>query len=232
MPVFQLIEEIVFPHASQAEDDGLLAIGGDLSPNRILNAYVNGIFPWYSPDEPILWWSPNPRCVLFPDKLKISKSLGSVLKKEIFQIRFDTNFLDVIKNCSSAKRGDDLGTWISDEIIDAYNILHQLGYAHSVETYRGNKLVGGLYGIAIGKVFFGESMFFIESNASKVAFCALVKKLKEDDFYIIDNQVTNKHLLSLGAEEIKREKFLDILKKYIVIDNKPGKWANLVSPDS
>lgn len=232
MPVFQLIEEIVFPHASQAEDDGLLAIGGDLSPNRILNAYINGIFPWYNPDEPILWWSPNPRCVLFPEKLKISKSLSTLIKRETFRTSFDTNFLEVIKNCSSVKRADDAGTWISDDIIEAYNVLHKLGYAHSVETYNGDKLVGGLYGIAIGKVFFGESMFFIEPNASKVALCTLVKKLKESGFHIIDNQVTNKHLLSLGAEEIERDRFLDIIKKYTSIDDNPGKWTNISNSGS
>jgi leucyl/phenylalanyl-tRNA---protein transferase len=225
MPVYQLPDEIIFPHPSEAEADGLLAIGGDLSPNRILAAYVNGIFPWYNPGEPILWWSPDPRCVLFPEKLKISKSLAALIKKNIFQIRFDTNFLAVIKNCATAKRADELGTWISDDIINAYNQLHELGYAHSVETYRDNKLVGGLYGIAFGKVFFGESMFFLEPNASKVAFCSLIEKLLKLNYQIVDNQVTNKHLLSLGAEEIERDKFIDVLKIYAINTNKPGKWT-------
>lgn len=225
MPVFQLPDEIIFPHASQAEEDGLLAIGGDLSPRRILSAYVNGIFPWYNPDEPILWWSPNPRCVLYPDKLKVSKSLAAVIKKNLFQIKFDTNFLDVIKNCAAAKRADELGTWISTDIIDAYYQLHELGYAHSVETYCENKLVGGLYGIAIGKVFFGESMFFLKPNASKVALWALVRKLRELNFRIIDNQVTNKHLVSMGAEEIERDRFLELLRSHTPVDNNPGKWC-------
>jgi leucyl/phenylalanyl-tRNA---protein transferase len=225
MPIFQLPEEIIFPHTSQSEPDGLLAIGGDLSSKRILTAYVNGIFPWYNPGEPILWWSPDPRCVLFPEKLKISKSLKSLLKKGIFQIKYDTSFPDVIRQCSVVKRSDEAGTWISDEIIEAYCQLYELGYAHSVEAYIDNRLVGGLYGIAIGKVFFGESMFFVEPNASKVAFCVLVKRLIEFNFQIIDNQVTNNHLLSLGAEEIERKKFLEIISKYTCVENHPGKWV-------
>jgi len=224
MPVFQLTDEIIFPHASQAEEDGLLAVGGDLSPERIQTAYVNGIFPWYNPDEPILWWSPNPRCVLYPEKLKISKSLNSLIKKNTFQIKFDFNFLEVIRNCALVKRSDGMGTWISEDIISAYHKLHQLGYAHSVEAYLDGNLVGGLYGIAIGKVFFGESMFYHHPNASKIAFCAMVEYLKKNNFHIIDNQVTNPHLLSLGAEEIERDLFLKTLEEYTVINNKPCKW--------
>jgi leucyl/phenylalanyl-tRNA--protein transferase len=224
MPVYQLPNEIVFPHPSLAEEDGLLAVGGDLSPNRILTAYVNGIFPWFNPDEPILWWSPDPRCVLFPKKFKPSKSLRQLRNKNIFECKFDYNFKAVINGCADAYRVDQPGTWISDDIKKAYTLLHELGYAHSVETYLNGELVGGLYGIAIGKVFFGESMFFNVSNASKIAFYALCERLSEWDFEIIDNQMTTPHLLSLGAEEIGRDDFLEILSNATNMDSIVGKW--------
>ena len=224
MAVYQLPNEIVFPHPSLANDDGLLAIGGDLSPERLLTAYANGIFPWYSEDDPILWWSPNPRCVLFPKEFKPAKSLRLLKNKNIFECRFDCNFEAVIQNCASSKRPDQPGTWISPEIKNAYTHLHQLGYAHSVETYLDGKLVGGLYGVAIGKVFFGESMFFTVSNASKLAFLNLIEKLKEWDFEIVDNQMTTPHLLSLGATEISRDSFLEIIQAATIKNHRVGKW--------
>jgi leucyl/phenylalanyl-tRNA--protein transferase len=225
MSVFQLPNEIVFPHPSLADDDGLLAIGGDLSPNRILTAYVNGIFPWFNEGDPILWWSPNPRCVIYPKTFKPSKSLRLLRNKQVFEFKFDSDFDSVIENCASAARADHLGTWISADIKNAYSLLHKLGYAHSVETYLNGILVGGLYGIAIGKVFFGESMFFKVSNASKLAFWALVEKLNELGFELIDNQMTTPHLLSLGATEISRDQFLEILKTATLKDSLIGKWG-------
>ena len=215
MPVFELSNELAFPHPSLAEEDGLLAVGGDLSPERLLLAYKNGIFPWYSEDDPMLWWSPNPRCVLFPEKFKLSKSLKTLINKNVFEVRFDTSFNEVIERCATTKRPDQPGTWILPEIIAAYTKLFNLGYAHSVETYQNNQLVGGLYGVAIGKVFFGESMFHDVSNASKIAFYFLIEKLKSLDFKIIDNQITSPHLISLGAEEVSRDLFLEFVKKAI-----------------
>ena len=215
MPVFELSNELAFPHPSLAEEDGLLAVGGDLSPERLLLAYKNGIFPWYSEDDPMLWWSPNPRCVLFPEKFKLSKSLKTLINKNVFEVRFDTSFNEVIERCATTKRPDQPGTWILPEIIAAYTKLFNLGYAHSVETYQNNQLVGGLYGVAIGKVFFGESMFHDVSNASKIAFYFLMEKLKSLDFKIIDNQITSPHLISLGAEEVSRDFFLEFVKKAI-----------------
>jgi leucyl/phenylalanyl-tRNA--protein transferase len=218
MPVYGLSEEIIFPHPSLADEDGLLAIGGDLSPERIIEAYKNGIFPWYNKGEPILWWSPNPRCVLFPEKFKPSKSLTAIIRKNIFEVRFDTQFKAVIENCAKIQRPGQPGTWISDDIKNAYIKLHEMGFAHSAETYKNNELVGGLYGVAIGKVFYGESMFYKLPNASKIAFFFLIEILKQHDFEIIDNQMTTKLLLSFGAEVISRDNFLQILKKAIKID--------------
>jgi leucyl/phenylalanyl-tRNA--protein transferase len=224
MPVFQLSEEIIFPHPSLADEDGLLAIGGDLSPERIIAAYTNGIFPWYNEGEPILWWSPNPRCVMFPEKFNVSKNLLSVIRKNIFEVRFDTNFKTVIEKCATTKRSGQPGTWISDDIIKAYTRLFELGFSHSVETYKNDKLVGGLYGVAIGNIFYGESMFYEVANASKVAFYFLIEKLKLLNFEIIDNQMTTPHLLSLGAEEIFRDTFIKILQKANKADADIKNW--------
>ena len=223
MSVFELPEELIFPHPSLAEDDGLLAVGGDLSSQRLLLAYENGIFPWYNESDPILWWSPDPRCVLFPEKFKLTKSLKALINRNIFEVRFNTRFTEVINKCASTKRPDQPGTWISPEIKQSYIILHELGYAHSVETYQNEQLVGGLYGVAIGKAFFGESMFHTVSNASKVAFYYLIERLKELGFEIIDNQMTTPHLLSLGAEEISRERFLEIIQKTVLKEHKDWK---------
>ena len=224
MAIYQLPESNIFPHPSLSEEDGLLAVGGDLSPERILTAYSMGIFPWFGPEDPILWWSPDPRCVLFPSEFKPSKSLRLLLQKNIFEIRFDTDFSGVIKNCASVVRSDEAGTWISPEIIEAYSSLHKMGFAHSVETYLDGKLVGGLYGVSVGNVFCGESMFFSISNASKVAFCFLVEKLKELKYKLLDNQMTTPHLLSLGAKEISRDHYLEILEKSKTKNLDPIKW--------
>ncbi len=197
MPVYQLIPEIpLFPPIEEAEDDGLLAVGGDLTKERLLCAYRRGIFPWYEVGQPILWWSPDPRLVLFPDELKISRSLRKVLRKEQFEIRFDTAFQEVIKSCADVRTNQGEGTWIIPEMQQAYTELHQEGFAHSVESWLDGKLVGGLYGISMGQCFFGESMFSLVSNASKVAFAYL---LQQNLYQLIDCQVENKHLESLGA---------------------------------
>jgi len=215
MAIYKLSDHLAFPDPSLSEEDGLLAIEGDLSPERLLLAYSSGIFPWYSDDEPILWWSPDPRFVIHPSDIKISHSMKKILKKNTYRISFDTCFRNVISNCSSTR--SETGTWITNEMIEAYCRLHELGYAHSVETWHGDKLVGGLYGISIGKCFFGESMFSTMDNASKAAFITLSKVLDEKDFLIIDCQVHTNHLESLGATYISREKFLEIVRKGITL---------------
>ncbi|MDX2504879.1 MAG: leucyl/phenylalanyl-tRNA--protein transferase [Gammaproteobacteria bacterium] len=207
---------IEFPHPDHAltEPDGLLAVGGDLSPQRIVNAYLNGVFPWYSAGQPILWWSPNPRAVLFPEKLHVSRSLSKFIRKNVFTTTIDQAFEQVINFCAATSRKDQNGTWITDEMKQAYTLLHKIGLAHSTECWFGDQLVGGLYGIALGKVFFGESMFSHKTNASKVAFIHLLDELKKADYALIDCQVTTEHLLSLGAEEITRNQFLKLVKKH------------------
>lgn len=212
MPVFRLTEDLLFPPPALAEEDGLLAVGGDLSKDRILLAYSMGIFPWYSDGSPVLWWSPDPRLVLIPEELKVSRSLVQVIKKGTFSVTMDAAFDRVIKNCAEINRKGRQGTWITKEMISAYIDLHFAGYAHSVESWQSGELVGGLYGIALGRAFFGESMFAIKSNASKVAFVTLVKYLNKLNFSFIDCQVTTEHLKSLGAKEIARKKFLRMLK--------------------
>lgn len=211
MAFYRLSKDLVFPHPSLAEEDGLLAIGGDLSYERLLLAYMNGIFPWFSDDEPILWWSPDPRFVLYPKDIKISHSMKKLLKKNTYKISFNTCFKEVITNCSNVRK--ETGTWITNEMIDAYCKLHELGFAHSVEAWHEDKLVGGLYGVSIGKCFFGESMFSIMDNASKAAFITLSKVLEEKGFLMIDCQVHTQHLESLGAVYLSREKFLEVLEK-------------------
>jgi leucyl/phenylalanyl-tRNA--protein transferase len=224
MTVFNIPEENIFPKPELAEEDGLLGIGGDLSPERLINAYANGIFPWYSDDQPILWWSPNPRLVLFPKDFKRNKSLRKTVEKGIFEVGFDNNFEQVIRNCSKIKRNDQDSTWITEDMINAYINLHELGFAHSVETYFNNELVGGLYGISIGKAFFGESMFHKKTDASKVALWHLIDKLLEWNFDFIDAQQETDHLKSLGAIVIKRENFLNLLEIAIGKDGKIQKW--------
>lgn len=203
-----------FPPIDQADEHGLLAIGGDLSVERLAKAYNLGIFPWYEVSQPILWWSPNPRMVLFPDQLKVSKSMRQVLKKDIFQVTYNTAFEKVIRECATIKRPDQEGTWITEEMIAAYIKFHQTGMAHSVEVWQEGVLVGGLYGVYLKekKIFCGESMFAKVSNASKVAFIKLVRDLRAEGVRLIDCQVYTPHLESLGAMEIPRAEFLKYLK--------------------
>ena len=210
--MFLLSKDLVFPPVHLADKDGLLAIGGDLSLERLLLAYKSGIFPWYNPGEPIIWYSPNLRMVLFPKNLKISKSMKQIIRKNEFKITFNQNFKAVISNCKTIKRDGQGGTWITDEMQDAYLKLHEKGIAKSVEVWLENELVGGLYGIDLGTVFCGESMFSKISNTSKLAFIYLVQKLKKENYKLIDCQVYNPHLESLGADEISREEFLKYLK--------------------
>ena len=208
-----LTEKLWFPNPSEATDDGLLAIGGDLSVERLLLAYNSGIFPWFEDGQPILWWSPDPRMVLFPEKFKVSKSLRKTLKSEKFKITFNQNFSEVIKNCAIVPRKGEHGTWITQEMQEAYIALHEAGHAVSVEVWENEKLVGGLYGVDLPqkKVFCGESMFSFVSNASKVAFYHLSEYVKAKDYKFIDCQIYNEHLESLGAKEIGRGEFLEII---------------------
>ncbi|MCK5336363.1 MAG: leucyl/phenylalanyl-tRNA--protein transferase, partial [Gammaproteobacteria bacterium] len=210
-------DNLEFPDVETAWEDpnGILAAGGDLSVSRLIEAYCQGIFPWYNEGEPILWWSPNPRCVLIPSALKISRSLKKTINQQKYTITFDQCFSEVISACASPRtelESEDPGTWISDEMKQAYNELHQAGYAHSVECWLDNQLVGGLYGLAIGKVFFGESMFSRASDASKVAFAALCENLKLKDFQLIDGQVYSPHLETLGFNLIQRNDFVTRLQ--------------------
>jgi leucyl/phenylalanyl-tRNA--protein transferase len=205
-------KKIDFPEIENANEDGVLALGGDLSAERLIHAYRSGIFPWFSEGEPIVWYCPNPRMVLFFEKLKISKSLRKIIRDQEFTITFNQNFEEVIFNCKSIQRGDNLGTWITKEMEEAYLKLYKKGMAKSVEVWQSGQLVGGLYGVDLGSIFCGESMFSKVSNASKVAFVYLVNKLKSEEYRLLDCQVYNNHLASLGAEEISREDFLELLK--------------------
>ncbi|MEQ1601795.1 MAG: leucyl/phenylalanyl-tRNA--protein transferase [Methylophilaceae bacterium] len=195
------------------EPNGLLAFGGGLSPQRILSAYKQGIFPWYGPGQPIQWWSPDPRMVLFPDELKISRFLAKRMRKRDYEVTADENFRAVIEACATTPRAGQNGTWIVPEMIEAYCILHALGHAHSVECWMDNKLVGGLYGVTIGRMFFGESMFHHVTDASKIAFVTLVKQLKKRGYEMIDCQMKTEHLASLGAREIPRSEFVAKVKE-------------------
>ena len=224
MPIFRLVEDMVFPPPDYADPSGLIAVGGDLSSERLLEAYRVGIFPWYSDDQPILWWSPDPRFVLELDEFNISRSLRKTLQRKIFQVTFDRVFEEVIGACSGAPREGQRGTWITPEMRDAYLDLHGLGYAHSVETWFGGKLVGGLYGVSLGKAFFGESMFHYKSDASKVALATLVEKLKNWGFHFIDSQMTTEHMMNLGAKEVPRRIFLKRLQSALRHATKRGKW--------
>ena len=208
-----------FPPVGRAmvEPNGLLCAGGDLAPATILRAYSQGIFPWYSEGQPILWWSPNPRMVLFPDEFKVSKSLAKTARSDKFEIRIDSVFADVMDSCA-APRSPDGGTWIVEEMQAAYTRLHRLGFAHSVESWREGELVGGLYGIALGRMFYGESMFARATDASKVALVALVEKLKQDGFELIDCQQETRHLASFGARPIARKEFTRRLQELIIFD--------------
>ena len=225
MPVYQLSEDLVFPSAHLASKEGLLAVGGDLTCNRLLLAYSLGIFPWYSEGEPILWWSPDPRLVLYPHELKVSRSLDKVINKDRFKVTVDCAFERVIKDCARVRLENREGTWIVDEMVKAYCSLHESGFAHSIEAWAGDRLAGGLYGVSLGKCFFGESMFTRISNASKVAFVVLVNHLKSQGFAMIDCQITTGHLTRFGAREISRARYLDELDQALKAGTLKGKWS-------
>lgn len=210
--MYFLSSELYFPPVTEASLEGVLAVGGDLSTERLLLAYQSGIFPWFDDDEPILWWSPPQRMVVNPKEYKIAKSLRNILNRNIFKITFNKNFSEVIKNCQTVKRKDQSGTWITNSMRDAYLKLHELGIAKSVEVWQDNKLVGGLYGVDLDKVFCGESMFSHVPNASKVAFVSLIQKLNQENYILLDCQVHNDHLEKLGAFEISRDVYIKILK--------------------
>ncbi len=217
-----------FPPLNTAleEPDGLLAAGGCLSMTRLLNAYKSGIFPWFNPDEPILWWSPNPRLVLYPSELKVSRSLGKAIRRQRFRLTVDKAFNEVIEACA-APRAYSSGTWITEDMKHAYNQLHRIGVAHSAEAWLDGELVGGLYGVAIGQVFFGESMFHTQTDASKIVFAQLVRKLEEWDYSLIDCQVHSDHLASFGATEIEREHFTGLLSDYSGRSPTAEAWKSL-----
>ena len=223
MPVYLLDDTYHFPPAEGAEN-GIVAIGGDLSQERLLNAYKRGIFPWYSEGEPIIWWCPDPRFVLFPDDLHISKSMHRVLNSNMFSVTLDTNFPLVIRQCAEVSRKDEDGTWITEEMIAAYCRLHESGYAHSVEVWKNNMMVGGIYGVSLGKLFFAESMFHTETNASKLAFIRLTQLLRQKEFMLLDAQVYTKHVESLGAKEISRKEFMLLLQKGLQYESWTGRW--------
>lgn len=211
--MYELNKELFFPPVTQANQDGIVTIGGDLSPERLLLAYKSGIFPWFEEGEPITWWSPNPRMVLFLEELIVSKSMRNVLNQNRFKVTFNENFRAVITTCQRIKRNNQNGTWITNEMIEAYCELNKLGHAKSVEVWQNKELVGGLYGVDLKTVFCGESMFSLVSNASKVAFITLVKQLKSKDYQVLDCQMYTKHLESLGCRKIDRIEFIKLLKK-------------------
>ena len=225
MPVFLLPTEIVFPPPQLSTKEGLLAIGGDLNPDRLIEAYRRGIFPWYSEDDPILWWSPDPRLILSPNELKISRSLAKELRRRRFHITIDTCFDSVIAACAQIRRNNSEGTWINPDMEEAYIRLHQRGYAHSIEVWFNDNLVGGLYGVSLGGCFFGESMFSTISNASKTALVYLCRFMRAHDFELIDCQIQTPHLKSLGARAIPRENFLSALKMALRKPSLQGRWS-------
>ncbi len=214
-----------FPPVSKAlrSPNGLLCAGGDLSPKRLIDAYCHGIFPWFSEGDPILWWSPDPRMVLFPDELKVSRSLAKVVKRGVYETRIDTAFREVMEQCAAPREGQ-AGTWIVPEMVEAYTRLHEMGFAHSVESWHEGALVGGLYGMALGKAFFGESMFTRMPDASKVALVRLVERLRAGDFRVIDCQQATRHLASLGAREIPRKAFAQLLEESIQYPPSGHRW--------
>ncbi len=224
--IYQLDDDdCTFPYAGLANKDGILAFGGDLSSERLLMAYANGIFPWYSELNPILWWSLDPRLIIRPGEMKVSKSLRRLMASGKFEVKIDTDFENVMLNCAQVARNGQNGTWIHDEMIDSYCNLHRMGFAHSFETYQDDVLVGGLYGLSIGKVFFGESMFHKVSDASKVAFFHLHKFLMDNEFKLIDCQQETSHLKSLGAYAMPRTEFLDEIKGLVEMPTLKGRWG-------
>lgn len=229
--MIRLTKELKFPDPSLSDKYGLLCYGGDLSPERLILAYKSGIFPWYEgdSDDDILWWSPDPRFVIYPEEVVYSKSMRKVLRKKIFTITIDRCFRNVIEECASVHKKLDFATWITKGMIDGYCKLHKLGYAHSVETWLNDKLVGGLYGVSIGRMFFGESMFSKVDNASKAAFLTFVKILIKKDFKLIDSQVHNHHIASLGGRNIPRSLYLETLKNLISYDTYIGSWEDWIN---
>lgn len=224
MPVFRLTNDIIFPRPELAEENGLLAVGGDLSAGRLLTAYRLGIFPWYSDGDPILWWFTSPRLVIYPEQFRTPKRLVRYIKKPLYQVTMDEAFPQVIQACASVIRHEGEGTWLTAEMIQAYINLHELGYAHSVECWHEEKLIGGLYGVALDRVFFGESMFTIMSNGSKIALATLARYLTMQGYRLIDCQMKTDHLLRYGACEISGRKFRKHLKDYIHQLSPDGKW--------
>lgn len=225
MPIYLLNDKINFPPIDGAED-GIVAVGGDLSAERLLLAYTLGIFPWYGEDDPIIWHSPDDRFVLYLDDLHISKSMKRVLNANKFKVTFDTDFTFIINQCACVKRKHEDSTWITTDMINAYIELHKLGYAHSVEVWQDEKIVGGLYGVSLGKCFFAESMFHTATNASKFAIIKLVELLKQNNFHFIDAQVYTEHVETLGAKEISKNTFIQELQKALKFDTWIGKWNN------
>lgn len=229
--LFELNSECVFPNPLLSEEDGLLAIGGDLSPERLLEAYRNGIFPWYAEGQPLMWWSLNPRMILFPDHFKCSKTLWRCIKAGKYEVRIDTAFKEVMLQCATVKRAGQDGTWITDEMLEAYTTLHEMGYAHSFESYYDGELVGGLYGVSLGAAFFGESMFATMTDASKVCLAALVDFADANNFLYIDAQQETQHLASLGAQPISKEDFLSILFLSNQRETLKGKWNKAMTEE-
>lgn len=225
MPVFALDEHLRFPPPRLASPSGLLAVGGDLSPARLLLAYQNGIFPWYDEGMPILWHCPDPRMVLTTEDVHLPRSLKKTIKREPFTLTLDTAFAEVVRGCAEASRPEQDGTWITDDMSQAYCALHELGFAHSVEAWEGDALVGGLYGVSLGGVYFGESMFTRVPDASKVAFAFLVDVLKARDIHLIDCQVYTEHLARFGAKEVSRDAFLTSLNDALKRRAQPGPWT-------
>ena len=225
MPIFKLTHELVFPDPTLASKDGVLAIGGDLRPERLLLAYSQGIFPWPSEGLPMLWFSPNPRCILEPAKIHLPHSLRKTMRKRAFDIRVDTAFHDVIESCAEAYRPGQDGTWITEELARGYEALHALGFAHSIEAWQNDKLVGGLYGVSLGRAFFGESMFAREPDASKVAFATLCANLTRWNFDFVDCQVPTEHLNRFGAVLVSRDHFLDRLHEALSVPTREGSWT-------
>lgn len=228
MSIYYLNDKPVFPDPEEADRDGIIALGGDLSEERLINAYASGIFPWYSEGQPILWWSPDPRMILFPDNFKRSKSLRRTINKNVFNVTFDKNFDEVIEQCATVRENNFEGTWITEDMKAAYKKLHKSGYAHSVETWKDGKLAGGLYGVSLGGVFFGESMFHLVTDASKVALWYLVEMMLKWDFDFIDVQQETNHLKNMGAVPVERKKFLTLLKNSLKKTTKRGLWSGVL----
>ena len=227
MPIFELSNEIWFPDPAMADPSGILAVGGDLSAQRLFKAYQKGIFPWFNEDDPIVWWSPDPRMILFPSEVKVSHSMKKILREKKFTVTLDRDFEAVITHCKMQKRAGQKGTWITQEMLEAYLLLHEQGYAHSVEVWKDDALAGGLYGVSLGGFFAGESMFSKTSNASKVAFITLARILEKLQFRMLDCQIYTAHLASLGAKEISREQYLEELERSLQQKTKKGNWGKM-----